>query len=431
METPTTPATAAPSPSSTRKHHKYGPSRLNYLDECAAFTSRSGTSEAAEEGTFLHDIMEKVLTQVKKGRAATCLEQISGWVTKSFPELEEEQLVYLRFCSRRCDVFIAKKPNAIHTEISVSVKHPDGKELNHGFLDVLFVFKDTGILQDFKFGGQPVKPASKNLQGFNYVLGCFQKFPFLNRIGAEFIQPKLNWVSSHLFQRKQTGEIYQRLKTVIDQAEFVQDNPKQAQQFMKPGGYCNYCALNGECAVLNNHRAVAVSKYHALPVPPAFSGLVLEKPEDFALARYYIDIIEQGFDGLKTRAFEVAKANGGELRCTLPNGEEVVYELASRSSNRVLGNAVEVAEALKDVVTEKEVLGAAELAITKLEPIVKTAMVDLAKARGEKLTKKAAWEQAQATLEANGVLSRSDVKIEYLRQRKEVKQITESSKNGN
>jgi hypothetical protein len=422
-----TPAVPTPEllPTQTRGHHRYGPSKMNYLDDCAAFTSRSGTSEAAEQGTFLHDIMEKLVTNVVKGRAKTTLEQVADWVTKTH-ELSDEEVDYLRFCCKRSDTFLTRNPTAVHTEISVAVTAEDGVELNHGYLDVLFIFANgVGILQDYKFGWEPVRPATDNLQGFNYALGCFQKFRGLNRIGVEFIQPKLNWVTSHVFERTGMFELFQRLNGVIERAEFVKAHPEDAQRYMKPGHYCKYCDKAGGCAVLANHRALAASKYQGLPVPTSFKGLELTSPEDVALARYWVDVIETGLKEVKAKAFEMAEQNGGSIRCTLPSGEQVVYEMQERSSDRCLGSAPEVAEALKEFVSPQEILGAAELAITKLETIAKNALVEMARGRGEKLTKKAAWEQVQSTLEAQGLLSRPDSKIRFLKLKKETKQIAD------
>ena len=405
-------------PATTRTHHVYSPSRMNYLDDCAAFVSRPGTNEAAEQGTFLHSLMEKMITQVVRGSAKTTLEQVQDWVAPNH-ELSDDEIAYLRFCCRRADVFLTRKPTKVYREIRVKAENADGSELNSGYLDVLYVFGDIGIIQDFKFGWEPVRPAEDNLQGLNYALGCFCGFAGLNRIGVEFVQPKLNWVTSHIFERRQMSEMHARLKQVIIQVEYVTKNPANAQQYMKPGHYCRYCDRAGTCALLANHRAIAASKYSGLPTPPSFKALELQKPEDFALARYWVDIIETGVKEIKARAFEVAEANGGELRCTLPNGQEIVYAIAERSADRALGSAPEIADCLKEFVSPEEILGAAELAITKLEPIAKQAMVELAKERGEKLTKKAAWEQVEATLSAHGLLSRPDTKIRYLKQVKE------------
>lgn len=417
----TTSATPQPT-AATRLHHKFGASKLNYLLACAAFKSNDGTSDASEQGTFLHDIMDKVLQNVVTKKALFCLEQMNGWVIKTY-ELTDEEIDYLRFCCRRCDIFIAKKPSEIHTEINVNVVGEDRKEMNHGYLDVLFIFGDTGILQDFKFGWEPVKPANINLQGKNYTLGCFQKFTKLNKIGVEFIQPKLNWISSALFHRSQMQELFDELNSVIQNAKFVQTNPDQAQAMMAPGSYCKYCARATVCPVLANVRGKMVSRYQDLPMPPSFKGLELTKPEDIALARYWCDLAETATKEIKHRAFEIAELNGGSISCVLPSGEVVAYAVQEKNSDRSLGSAIEVAEALKEVCSSEEILGAAELAIGKLETIVKNAMVELAKARGEKLTKKAAWEQIQSTLEAHGLLTRADTKIRFLKQQKTTKQI--------
>lgn len=390
---------------------------MNYLDECAGFQNDGFTNEAAEQGTFLHSLMEQMLKAVATGKVKTTLQQIDSWATSTH-ELADDEITYLRFCCERCDVFLAKKPDKVLRELRVVVKQDDRSEFNHGHLDVLYIFGKVGIVQDFKFGWEPVRSAATNLQGWNYALGCFHQFPDLAQIGVEFIQPKLATISGQQFLRTEASAMFTRLKEVVDRAKSL-PTLKDPQQYMKPGSYCGYCARAATCAVLHNHRALAVSKYKALPLPPSFHGLELHKPADLALARYWVGIIETGFEGVKKRAFEVAEANGGELRCTLPNGEEVHYVVQERGADRSLGSAIEVAEALKEVLTLEEVLGAADLAITRLEPIVKQAMVDLAKAEGAKLTKKAAWEQASATLEAMGLLTRPDNKIRFLKLQKQ------------
>jgi hypothetical protein len=403
-------------------HHKFGPSRLNYLDECAAFTSKPGTTEAAEEGTFMHDLMEKFVKLVVAKKYKTTLEQVA--LAAKEHELDDLQVSLLRFACKRVDVYLAKNPESIYVELNVRVRNYDGSEFNHGTLDLLLIFKGgIGVLIDYKFGGQPVRFAVDNLQGFNYVVGAFQNIEKLTKICCEFIQPKLNVITNFIFTRDKVTALFDRIAAVVQQSIFVQSHQEEAQKFTKVGTYCKYCELAGECSALNNSRALAVSKHEGLPLPKHFSGLKLKSPEDFALARYYVDIIEQGFESLKQRAYEVADENGGEIRCTLPNGKEVLYEVAERSADRVLGEAALVADALKEVLTEAEVLGAAKLNIGALETVSKNAMVENAKLRGEKITKKAAWESITSILEANGLLSRPDTKVRYLRLKKQQEQL--------
>ncbi len=413
--------------SATRKHHKFGPSRLEYLDTCAAFENRvSSDTSYSDEGTMLHDLMDDVIKQVAVGAFKTTLEQISEWVTSNH-ELTDEQINYLRFCCKECDKVLALHPEQVLSEINVVIKNEDGSEFNHGYLDVLFIRGgNTGILFDFKFGYIPVPHASINLQGMNYMVGVFQMFPDIQRIGVKFVQPKLGSVSEAIFERANVYEYYERLQIVVARSLAVSKYPETAQQFMKPGPYCDYCENSKHCAVLANHRASFANQFGSLPMPVPIASLTLEKPQDWALARYWVDVIDKGLEGFKAQCQQVAENNGGELRCTLPNGEEVVYEMRERNSDRVLGGAQDISEALKESVTFEQILGAAKLSLTALKPIVETSMTELHNSnlqKGEKkLTKKAAWEQATSTLEALGLLSKPDTKIRFLQLKKQQKQ---------
>lgn len=401
-----------------KKHHKYGPSRLGYLDECAGFASKSGTNAAAEEGTALHEKMESILQYVVKGSAKTAMEGLRMLATTI--DFTDDEREWLRFCCIRCDVYIAKKPLQILTEISVTVTDEAGKEMNHGTLDVAYIWNEVAIVQDFKFGWVPVKHAVKNLQGWNYALGILQKFTKLRAVGVEFDQPKLNWFSTASYNRIRMAEMYQRCADVIGRAEFVQDHPAEAQPFMKPGNYCTYCSRAGDCAVLANARMIAGARANDLPMPTLFKGLQITTPSEMALARYWVDIVEAGIGEVKERAREMAElAENQEISCTLPNGEVITYAMAEKNKDRSLGSAIEISEALKEFLTPEEVLGAAELALGKLESIAKNALVEAAKLRGDKLTKKSAWEQVISTLEANGLLTRPDGKIRYLKRKKQ------------
>lgn len=422
-------ATPQTTDSAVRKHHKYGPSKLNYVDQCAGYTSSDKTSDASEEGTMLHDIMQKMLLAVVAKKYKTCMEQVKIWLPDNY-ELTDDQMEYIRECSKQCDVFIAKKPTAIHVEIDVRTHDESGKkELNHGFLDVFFQFGRNGILIDFKFGWIPVKPAHANLQGKNYALGCFQKFLNVDTIGVRFIQPKLNVTSSAIFKRTQMADLYEELSQVITNAEHVQKlaaaKDEKVQQYLKPGKYCTYCALADRCAKLANTRMMVVAKYNDIPMPETFKGLEITDPQQAALARYWAELATTCVDEVKTRAFELAQANGDEISCTLPNGEVITYQVRERGMNRSLGSAVEVAEALKEFMTADQVLGAAELSIGALEKIAKVAYVEYHKQQndGEKITLKKAWEIICSTLETNSLLSRPDGKIRFLQQVKQGKQI--------
>lgn len=417
----------APSPGTGEaKHHSFGPSRLGYLDECAGFINRPGDSDYSEQGKMLHEIMEAILDNVAKGVCQTALEQAD----EKTEGLTDDEKACVRFCCRKADVFIKLNPRSIKTELRVNIVDEGGKKFNFGSLDVSYIWETKAIIQDFKFGFIPVKHAQENLQGMNYAVGLFQMFPDVQEIGVQFVQPKLSFVTSGKFYRKDLGVLFKRLAEIVERAKYVQSGPDDAQKWMKPGGYCDYCTAAGGCAILANQRALFAARYGDLPMPVSFKGLTIKNASDMALARYWVTVIESGLEEVKKAAFEMAEANGGEISCTLPNGEVITYEIGERNSARSLGDAIEVAEALKEVCTFEEILGAADLALTRLEPIVKNARVAMAEANGEKITKKAAWDEALSLLEAHGLLSRPDTRIRYLKQKKqkqEPKQIGEQS----
>lgn len=399
-----------------RKHHKFGPSRLNYLASCAAFTNTDSTTEAAEEGTALHEIMEQLLKNVSAKKFKTTLEQLNSGVLAG-QELTDEQRDYLRFCCKQCDKFIIQNPVNIVVEINLQIRDSTGtKELNHGFLDVAFIFaNNVAIIQDFKFGWEPVKPANINLQGKNYAVGVFQLFRQLDKVGVQFIQPKLNYITSAIFKRTDMPALYEEIAEVISKAEDVQLGKIKPENVMVAGSYCKYCALASTCTTLANYRGLAVSKMENLPAPISFKGIQLSKPEDIALARYWVDVIETGVDEVKKKALEIAEANGGEISCTLPDGTVVCYEVREKNTDRKLGNALEVADTFKEFVTLEQILSLASLPLGPIETLLKEAVVENAKLQEQKLTKKAALEQVTATLEANGLITRPDGKIRFLK----------------
>jgi len=66
--TPDTPLEVMPPDHSVRSHARFSPSKLNYLDVeiggCPGFDNRqSETTQAAEEGTAQHEILDRLLQQ--------------------------------------------------------------------------------------------------------------------------------------------------------------------------------------------------------------------------------------------------------------------------------------------------------------------------------------------------------------------------------
>lgn len=457
---PQGPTSAAGQTGVERDHHPYGPSVLNYVAACPGFKSRGGSNEAAEDGTRLHDIMVKVLLVVvgqlrmKEGGVditPSALEALA--VTLQTETVSEEEELYLEFCCREVDKWLPMvKGTDIALEQRVYVRHENGKTLNFGHYDLLlFINGEVAILFDWKFGWIPVPPAERNWQGKNYAVGVFQKYPLLKKLGVIFVQPKLHRVTNTSYLRDDTYAMYREVRQVIETAQ----NP-QAPRHVGP--YCDYCALAGTCTTLINETDRALAVYEGLPIPQGFTGLQITNAEDAVKAMFVLNRLEAFLEkaaDLKALVKDFARANNGLLSAPLPDGRLITVELKSRNAPRSADKPGLIAEVLKDFLCSEQVLGACDVNITTLEEIFANALVerrdaeaqallasaeaeaqriassgdlpgaaqarDLAKreAKALRITKRKARELLGDMLSAEGLLSRPDTRVEYLKMRLE------------
>lgn len=437
-----------------RTHHRYGPSKLGYIHTCPGFTSTDGTSEAAEQGTRLHEIMDLLINRYKTSRRPL-LELLSEYCTTN--QIDDEERGLLVSCIRTVNEWLPKAKE-IHNEIRVYINNPDGTELNHGLLDLLFIFGETALLIDLKFGWIPVPPAADNLQGRAYALGCFNKFHRLNKIAVMFVQPKLGATSTAVYTRPQINEMYQTIRQVIDRAELVQRDPAGTLDMLTPSDYCSYClhSKNGTCPAKIKQLKSAVVALQPQASPFLLDLDKIDSPEKAAKLRYAIELLEGGdfLSSAKEKCREMALQNGGDISFETPEGT-IRYAIEDRRHDRSLGDTLDVATTLKDqgVLTFEEVLCCADLSIGKLEnagatsifeknkaeqdrqlaakeaelnvlttagKITKTeAKKQLAAVKAEfKVTKKESTEAFQKILENQGLLSRPEGTIPVLRRKK-------------
>lgn len=442
-------------PAVQQVHHKQGMSALNYLAACSGFENRGGTSQAAEDGDRLHDIMERVCGRLANGShmsgmpaGATQSATLCLAVFLETATVTEDEEFYLRFCCKELDFWLAKKPLSIHTEARVHIRNPDGSILNYGHYDLLILLTpETGVLFDYKFGWIPVPAAAHNWQGKGYAVGNFQERPALKKLGVVFIQPKLHKITRCSYNRADLFEMYLGVKVVVQ-------NAQAAVKTLRPGPYCDYCAAAPVCKALLNDAQRAVAIHEGLPMPQSFVGLKIETAEEAARALYVLDRLEVLIEesGLKEKAKEFARCNDGKISCTLANGQIITAELKSRNAPRALNSPALIADVLKDVLTPEQVLSACDPKISRLEPIFADALTakadaeasrllheaelasdacpdrKLAKAivkaaqeqaKATRITKKAAAEILSSTLASEGLLSPGDGKVEYLKVRVE------------
>lgn len=447
VEVVTTPTTVE------RGHHQFGPSKMNYLRACAGFTNHGKGSAASDDGQRLHDIMHSIAVSVgvaldegdKKARFYNTLRMQIEVVQEP---VDDQEVWLLEYCAREVDKWLdAGFTFKLLSEIEVKVDHPDGTNLNHGFLDLaLFRDETTAVVIDYKFGWIQVPPAENNLQGKNYALGMFQSFFKLEKIASVFIQPKLDLVTEHLHNRTEIFALYMELRDVIRAA-------MSPQKTLSPGQYCDYCAHSGTCTAVIKNSYRALAKYEPIPFPDTFDGLQITEPRQVALALYVIDRLDKvvSSQDLRQRALALAKANGGKISFALNDQENIVIEAKGRKASRTANSPALIAEALEGVLSASQVLGCCDPSITKLEDVFADALVakrkdeadnilavaetfarvasaDRAKeiraeakarAKDHRVTKAYAKQILEDTLRSEGLLSRPEGIIEFAKLRVE------------
>jgi hypothetical protein len=185
---------------------------------------------------------------------------------------------------------------------------------------------------------------------------------------------------------------------------------------LNPGSACEYCCRVGTCPGYLGAYVTAVQRMGALPsLPTTFNLDAIDSPEKAAIARAWVDFLDAAAGPIKERAQEIALNNGGQIEATLPDGQVVKYEMKSRGVNRELGSAAEIAECLKDIVMPAQLLGAAKLGLEKTLEIAAPALLEVNPEVG---TKKGAREAILSMLEAHGLVTKPDGKVEFLKRTK-------------
>lgn len=441
----------------TRGHHKYGASKLPALKTCPGFESRNTASTASDDGTRLHDEMEKVIKELNLAslfvaNTDTALSTLGKMIDAGKILVDENERFYLEFCCTELDKYWPKA-TTVHNEIQVSVLNPDESELTSGYLDLLLCLtQDTGIIFDWKFGWIQVPPAKDNLQGMHYALGCFAKFPRLKKVGVKFVQPKLHQVSSVVYTRDEIPAMYAAIKKTIDDAQ----SPSKT---LRVSPYCNFCVHDGACAAQLKVGAAAVMKYEGVPLPDIFDGTQITTPEQAALAMYLVNRLESMVSGagIKQKALEFAKNSpDGKISYTLPSGDNVVVEVRSKKFSRTANSPAMIAQAFEPIFGAEHasalVLAACDPSVVKLEEGFAEALVAKQKAAADeilkeaeiaaaaipdkkqakevlahakerakelKVTKKAAGEQMTDMLTSEGLMTREEGTIEFAKVRVE------------
>lgn len=451
---------------SVRGHHKFGPSKLGYLDKCPGFENTEGSvNEMALLGTACHEVCDEV---VKRWLDAGRMQPIVSYFSEVFAEkkLDETERGFILFCLQKVAPWAERKNSVVHIEVPITVLVGD-EILTQGFPDLFVQIGDAGILFDYKFGWVQVDAAEDNRQGLAYAIGLMQAHPTLKTLAVMFPQPRLGECTRFIFRRPEIARGIELISDIIQWASFAQIRGlahPDVSRHLKVGNQCVYCkhAANGNCpAKLRSLQTNALAMRPALvpAAPGTFDLDNINTPEKAALARYYVDVVEDFLDGVKKKAQEFAEASPDRrISVRLPDGQDISYVMREKNVDRILGDTIPVTEALSDIVSSEEVMACTKLSLGKLETLVSTAIYENANSEADqavnffkrtnlplvenktmkkaeydrqlkalhatfpdKITKTQATEMFESILQREGLLSQPDMKIPYLQRDKSYK----------
>lgn len=347
---------------SERKHHPYGPSKLQNLEACPCWGSIDGDSEKARLGTLQHNVVETgqdnlTLSDDEASAAAQCLDFFEQkkqlWAEAKQRAVEE----FMRSAtsgdvSKVREAFSDSTPILNIQELSEIYLPIDDIEVEGfvgttgGYLDKALI-DHTGtraMLFDWKFGQWQVETANNNLQGIAYSLGVFKAYPKVEQVDFYFKQPHINSISHASWTRADVPALYLRVLTVVERAaaarkagDFSMANPTI------PG--CLFCANIALCPKVTEMVCTVGKKFHAVEVPEDITPTKVHDPANSAMAMRLASLVSTWAAAFKNLTTDRALRGAAPV----PAGYEIV---TGRGRRKIVDGGKFMAAALRYLTKE-------------------------------------------------------------------------------
>jgi superfamily II DNA or RNA helicase len=345
-------------------HSPVGPSNLKNIKKCPHYKNRSSNQSFAKS----HEVTQDGLV----GHLELELYFDPSKDPDKFDEDEKE--IYAHYSEDRHQHLIDWCID--YAETSIKEYFPEGPtggpgsficeprvktsiEEVWGRLDLMVSGKDNGkriALFDWKFGFNYQGNAADNLQGKAYVLGTFQKYPWVQTVSIDFPYPNLQEATAHTFKREDVPELEKEIEAIVAKWRKAQ----KGAQLHTICDVCEWCALQTQgCPKWDGTVETVLSADASIEASPAKPNtwdleLLGERPEEMAKALRILDFMKRYIDEAKQVArdmvvqddfdipgYRLVESNSG-VTCTDPEGAyEVVVE----------GNDVSIADFMLTVKT--------------------------------------------------------------------------------
>jgi uncharacterized protein DUF2800 len=392
-------------------HHPFSPSKLQSLEFCPCYASRSTEHIKAAIGTLQHKVTETRqddmrLSDDEAAAAAECLD----FVERKKTELNEEREAAIKILTAQLHQshpdFVTvpdarrgaeqRIPHVLElTEVYLPVdkrvfewagKSYDGT--TGGWLDRTLISYDRkrAIACDWKFGLWPVDKAENNLQGMAYALGIFLAYPTVESVTFYFKQPHLNLLTHATWSRADIPTLYTRIVAVVERAVLAQSG-EEPKWGMANAGYptCSFCANIGRCHVVHRFALQVSKKFWPAGVPDDITPTSVTSPTEARARLHLAGILDVWCKAIRRQETDLTLRSG-----RVPTG----YKVDSRTPRQIVDTKAFKTVALQHL-TADEYDATMTPEFGKVEDMVKDkAPRGLKKAALEALDK--AWREAGA-----------------------------------
>lgn len=279
---------------SAKHHSPFGPSSLARRAACpgsfhAEKDQPEQTNEAAQEGTNLHAIMEKVL-----------IKDPSEWPSI---ELNDEQMAMCQFCYHFAENF--RKGFEWHIEewIDLSFVHT---QIEGGTADFIAVepFKQAVVI-DWKFGRGSVSRAADNIQAAAYAVGVAKKYD-VPKVVTYICHAPYSYISCFEYEDAQITATETALKMIV-QGCLMENAPRVADP-----DACKYCKGAKDCPQVHRMAQTLAVVENVENLPATTIAKLLDQCE----------IVADAVGAIEQRAYAVLESGGQIPGWTLKAGAQ-------------------------------------------------------------------------------------------------------------
>jgi len=359
--------------SEERVHHPYSPSTLQAREACPKYAPNNTETEAAQMGTMQHDAVDSGLDdpRIPDYRAAAVAECIAFAEErlKAYPGGSHCREIYLPVDDETIEIEPSRQVTNVDPDTGLeSVGFIGGRYFvgtTAGYVDYAIISADEveGELIDWKFGRWAVTEAENNLQGIAYMLGLKKIFPNLRYCTVRFIQPHIDFSSSHTFDLTQPDMFQLRIRTTVHRAIEAAKNPNDFSMARPNTGACVFCAHVGRCPKVADFAVRIGKKFMPLALPADLSTLALNDPKQVAVGLKLAQVVNAWAESYRKQA--TMKAIEEDF---VPEGYQLVP-----SQKTVIKNSKAVGEMAKTFLPEEDaakVEALYDISITTLDKLI-------------------------------------------------------------